>query len=122
MLNFLLLYRGFTILIANFPMYINIFFRIPIYGGVLITIIDTFTFLMFDKYGLRKLESFFGLLITVMGVTFGYEYVTSKPNALGVVEGMFIPWCSGCDKRALLQAVGIIGKLKLYISKNGTTM
>ncbi|XP_066257784.1 protein Malvolio-like [Euwallacea similis] len=83
--------------------------RIPIYGGVLITIIDTFTFLLFDKYGLRKLESFFGLLITVMGVTFGYEYVTSKPNALGVLEGMFIPWCSGCDSRALIQAVGIIG-------------
>ncbi|XP_076253827.1 protein Malvolio-like isoform X1 [Rhynchophorus ferrugineus] len=83
--------------------------KIPIWGGVLITIIDTFTFLMFDKYGLRKLESFFGLLITVMGVTFGYEYVTSKPDGLGVLEGMFIPWCKGCDSRALLQAVGIIG-------------
>lgn len=67
---------------------------------------------MFDKYGLRKLETFFGLLITVMGVTFGYEYATSKPNAIGVLEGMFIPWCKGCDNRALLQAVGIIGKLK----------
>ncbi|CAG9770852.1 unnamed protein product [Ceutorhynchus assimilis] len=83
--------------------------KIPIYGGVLITIVDTFTFLMFDKYGLRKLESFFGLLITVMGVTFGYEYINSKPDGVGVIEGMFIPWCSGCDKRALLQAVGIIG-------------
>ncbi|KAL1502825.1 hypothetical protein ABEB36_007912 [Hypothenemus hampei] len=83
--------------------------KIPIYGGVLITIIDTFTFLMFDKYGLRKLETFFGLLITIMGVTFGYEYVTSKPNGLGVLEGMFIPWCENCDSRALLQAVGIIG-------------
>lgn len=87
----------------------TLFCRIPIYGGVLITIIDTFTFLMFDKYGLRKLEAFFGLLITIMGVTFGYEYVTSKPNGLGVLEGMFIPWCSGCDQRALIQAIGIIG-------------
>ncbi|CAG9861190.1 unnamed protein product [Phyllotreta striolata] len=82
---------------------------IPIWGGVLITIIDTFTFLFLDKYGLRKLESFFGLLITVMGLTFGFEYVTSKPDALGVVEGMFTPWCSGCDGSALLQGVGIIG-------------
>ncbi|ERL93635.1 hypothetical protein D910_10923 [Dendroctonus ponderosae] len=62
-----------------------------------------------QEYGLRKLEAFFGLLITIMGVTFGYEYVTSKPNGLGVLEGMFIPWCSGCDQRALLQAIGIIG-------------
>ncbi|XP_018565976.1 protein Malvolio isoform X2 [Anoplophora glabripennis] len=82
---------------------------IPIWGGVLITIIDTFTFLFLDKYGLRKLETFFGLLITIMGVTFGFEYATSKPNAVGVLEGMFIPWCKNCDSRALLQAVGIVG-------------
>lgn len=47
--------------------------RIPIWGGVLITVVDTFTFLFLDKYGLRKLELFFGFLITVMGITFGYE-------------------------------------------------
>ncbi|RZC14257.1 Malvolio, partial [Asbolus verrucosus] len=82
---------------------------IPLWGGVLITIVDTFTFLFLDKYGLRKLELFFGLLITIMGVTFGFEYITSKPNQLGVIEGMFVPWCQGCDSRALLQAVGIVG-------------
>lgn len=41
--------------------------------GVLITVLDTFTFLMLDKYGLRKLEFLFGFLITVMAVSFGYE-------------------------------------------------
>lgn len=50
-----------------------ILFRVPLWGGVLITIIDTFTFLFLDKYGLRKLEFLFGFLITVMAVTFGYE-------------------------------------------------
>ena len=48
-------------------------FRIPLWAGVLITIVDTFTFLLLDKYGLRKLEAFFGLLITIMAITFGYE-------------------------------------------------
>ena len=43
------------------------------WAGVLITIADTFTFLLLDKYGLRKLEAFFGILITVMAITFGYE-------------------------------------------------
>ena len=71
---------------------------------------DTFTFLFLDKYGLRKLELFFGLLITVMGVTFGFEYITSKPSQLEVIEGMFVPWCEGCDSGALLQAVGIVGE------------
>ncbi|KAK9886485.1 hypothetical protein WA026_016768 [Henosepilachna vigintioctopunctata] len=83
--------------------------KIAIWQGVLITIIDTFTFLFLDKYGLRKLEMLFGTLITVMGVSFGYEYIVSQPNTVEVLEGMFIPWCTDCDSRALLQAVGIVG-------------
>lgn len=48
-------------------------YSIPLWIGTLITIVDTFTFLLLDKYGLRKLELLFGFLITVMAVTFGYE-------------------------------------------------
>lgn len=54
----------------------NIFlsnFRVPLWGGTLITIADTFTFLFLDKYGLRKLEFLFAVLITTMAVTFGYQ-------------------------------------------------
>ncbi|XP_070000293.1 natural resistance-associated macrophage protein 2 isoform X2 [Penaeus vannamei] len=82
---------------------------IPLWGGVLITIADTFTFLALDRYGLRKLEAFFGFLISVMALTFGYEYGVTKPDQLEVIKGLFIPGCSGCDSRALLQAVGIVG-------------
>ncbi|XP_073822823.1 solute carrier family member malvolio isoform X2 [Musca autumnalis] len=82
---------------------------IPLWGGVLITIVDTFTFLFLDKYGLRKLEFLFGLLITIMAVTFGYEYVVSAPNQGEVLEGMFLPWCKDCDSQVLLQAVGVVG-------------
>lgn len=39
---------------------------LPLWAGVLLTILDTVTFLFLDKYGLRKLESFFAFLITVM--------------------------------------------------------
>ncbi|KAG1714906.1 Protein Malvolio [Nymphon striatum] len=83
--------------------------KIPLYGGVLITIVDTFTFLLLDKYGLRKLEAFFGLLITIMAITFGYEYVIAEPDNVSVIKGMAIPWCHDCDVNALKQAVGIIG-------------
>ncbi|PKK16982.1 natural resistance-associated macrophage protein 2 [Columba livia] len=51
---------------------------VPLWGGVLITIADTFVFLFLDKYGLRKLEAFFGLLITIMALTFGYEVRTRR--------------------------------------------
>ncbi|XP_032378050.1 natural resistance-associated macrophage protein 2 isoform X2 [Etheostoma spectabile] len=83
--------------------------RIPLWGGVLITIIDTFVFLFLDKYGLRKLEAFFGLLITIMAITFGYEYVTVSPDQGQLLKGMFVPYCEGCGPAQLAQAVGIVG-------------
>lgn len=82
---------------------------IPLWGGVLITVVDTFTFLLLDRYGLRKLEAFFGFLISVMAVTFGYEYGVAKPDQVKVIEGLIIPRCQGCNSAALLQAVGIVG-------------
>lgn len=83
--------------------------RIPLWGGVLITIVDTFFFLFLDKYGLRKLEAFFGVLIAIMAFTFGYEYVTVSPDQGALLRGMFVPYCEGCGSAQLLQAVGIVG-------------
>uniref|UniRef100_A0A4W3GWF7 Natural resistance-associated macrophage protein 1 n=1 Tax=Callorhinchus milii TaxID=7868 RepID=A0A4W3GWF7_CALMI len=82
---------------------------VPLWGGVLITIGDTLGFLFLDKYGLRKLEAFFGFLIAIMAVTFGYEYVMVRPNQVQVVKGLFYPYCAGCGQYELLQAVGIVG-------------
>ncbi|KAM6269036.1 natural resistance-associated macrophage protein 1 isoform 2-T2 [Porphyrio hochstetteri] len=85
--------------------------RIPLWGGVLITIVDTLFFLFLDKYGLRKLEAFFGLLITIMALTFGYEYVMVRPRQVEVLKGIFLSYCPGCGREELLQAVGIIGAI-----------
>lgn len=84
---------------------------ISVFAGVLITICDTFTFLFLDKYGLRKLEAFFGLLIATMAGTFSYEFFKVKPSALKVGSGLLIPWCTDCKPGALEQAVGIIGAI-----------
>ncbi|XP_068400572.1 natural resistance-associated macrophage protein 1 isoform X3 [Eschrichtius robustus] len=85
--------------------------RIPLWGGVLITIVDTFFFLFLDNYGLRKLEAFFGFLITIMALTFGYEYVVARPAQGALLRGLFLPLCPGCGQPELLQAVGIIGAI-----------
>jgi len=84
---------------------------IPLWGGVLITVADTFTFLGLDKYGLRKLEAFFCLLIAIMMGSFGYEYVVSGPDQVQVITGMLVPECPDCGKQQLLQAVGVIGAI-----------
>jgi natural resistance-associated macrophage protein len=82
---------------------------IPLYGGVIITITDTLFFLFFDKYGLRKLELFFCFLITIMAVTFGFEYASVQPSQPDVLKGLVIWYCSNCSKKAIEQAVGIVG-------------
>ncbi|XP_053679041.1 protein Malvolio [Anopheles nili] len=83
--------------------------RIPLFVGVLITILDTLSFLFLEKYKLRRLEFFFGFLITTMAVSFGYQYIISDIPQAEVIEGMFIPWSSDYRQGTLLQAVGIIG-------------
>uniref|UniRef100_A0A8C3RE27 Natural resistance-associated macrophage protein 1 n=1 Tax=Cyanoderma ruficeps TaxID=181631 RepID=A0A8C3RE27_9PASS len=85
--------------------------RIPLWGGVLITVVDTLFFLFLDKYGLRKLEAFFGFLIMIMALTFGYEYVVVRPGQVEVLKGIFLPSCPGCGRKELLQAMGIIGAI-----------
>ncbi|XP_033099615.1 metal transporter nramp1 homolog [Anneissia japonica] len=84
--------------------------KIPIYAGCIITGIDTFTFLFLENIGgLRVLESFFGSLITTMGVCFFYLYIKVAPDQGEIMKGLFFPWCSDCDAKAIQQAVGIVG-------------
>ncbi|EAA10641.3 AGAP012464-PA, partial [Anopheles gambiae str. PEST] len=82
---------------------------IPLYIGVLITVLDTLSFLFLDKYKLRRLELLFGFLITTMAVSFGYQYIVTDIPQINVIEGMFLPWSSDYRPGTLLQAVGIIG-------------
>lgn len=61
-----------------------------------------------EKYGLRKLELFFGLLISIMAVTFGYEFFVVKPEIGEIVKGSIIPWWSN-DPEYVLQAIAVVG-------------
>uniref|UniRef100_A0A183F3R0 Protein Malvolio n=1 Tax=Heligmosomoides polygyrus TaxID=6339 RepID=A0A183F3R0_HELPZ len=83
--------------------------RVPLWAGVLVTIADTFTFLFIDRYGVRKLEVVFGLLISTMALSFGFEYFIVAPPVTSVLSGMFIPWCTGCGKEEFLQGISIVG-------------
>ena len=64
-----------------------------------------------DNTGVRKLEAFFGFLVSMMAITFGVEYFISDPNELHVLEGIVIPTLGpqGDRLQYLLLAVGILG-------------
>ncbi|KAF8355454.1 smf-1 [Pristionchus pacificus] len=92
---------------------------LPLWVGVLVTLADTLTFLSIERQviildrralcGYRKLELFFGLLITTMAVSFGVEYFIVEPNYLEVAKGVLIPWCKDCGREQLLLAVSVVG-------------
>ncbi len=79
---------------------------IPLLWGVLITLLDTFLFLMLQRLGMRKMEAFIIGLIFIIGLSFLVEIVLAKPDLREVAQG-FAPTLSG--KEALFIAVGIIG-------------
>ena len=94
---------------TSIALYILSLKTIPLWAGCLITIADTFTFLLLDRYGLRKLEFFFAFLIAVMAVSFGYNYFYDLPDQGQVFKNIFVPGCKDCGNEELLQAVASIG-------------
>ena len=81
---------------------------IPLWGGALITIFDSFLFLFIHYYGVRKLEFFFFILILTMTVCFMINMIEAKPDPREMLKGAFIPIIPG---GALTDAAGMIGAI-----------
>src|SRR5262249_36179100 len=79
---------------------------IPLLYAVLITVFDTFLFLLLQKLGIRKMEAFIICLVGVIGISFLIEIILAKPN-LGEVATGFVPRIA--NDEALYIAIGIIG-------------
>lgn len=78
----------------------------PLIWGVLITVLDTFLFLLLQRLGMRKMEAFIIALIAIIGISFLIEIILAKPDMSEVVKG-FVP--SIPNNTALYIAIGIIG-------------
>ncbi|TMW61115.1 hypothetical protein Poli38472_013578 [Pythium oligandrum] len=83
----------------------QILFNFPLWLGCLITGLDTFTFLLLHRYGIRKLEAFFVSLIGIMLVCFFANFVRGGIDSEGILGG-FVP---EVQPYAVTQAVGILG-------------
>src|SRR4051812_1771338 len=67
---------------------LNLLFGLPMMGGVLVTLLDTFLLLYLQKLGMRKMEAFIIALIAIIGGCFLTEILFSKPSAAQVVVGL----------------------------------
>ena len=79
---------------------------LPLIWGVLITVLDTFLFLLLQRLGMRKMEAFIVALVAIIGFSFLFEIILAKPD-LGEVAKGFVP--SLPSNTALYIAIGIIG-------------
>jgi len=85
---------------------IHLLTGLPLIWGTAITVLDTFLFLLLQRYGIRKMEAFILALVATIGVSFLIEILIAKPDLKEVVTG-FIP--SALSHESLYIAVGIIG-------------
>lgn len=85
---------------------IHLLTGLPIVWGTVITVLDTFLFLILQRYGIRKMEAFIICLVAVIGGSFLVQILMANPPigemATGLVPTTLTPG-------ALYIAVGIIG-------------
>jgi manganese transport protein len=79
---------------------------LPLLYAVLVTVLDTFLFLLLQRLGMRKMEAFIIGLVGIIGFSFLTEIILAKPDLGQVVKG-FVPHIPGDE--ALYIAIGIIG-------------
>ncbi|MFH6961134.1 Nramp family divalent metal transporter [Flavobacterium plurextorum] len=85
---------------------INLLFGIPLFEGVLITVLDTFLLLFLINKGIRKMEAFIIVLVAIIGLSFIFEMIFAQPEVPKILAGL-IP--SIPNSAALYIAIGIIG-------------
>ena len=84
---------------------LNLLIGMPLVWGVIITGFDVMLLLVFQRYGIRKMEGFILMLIATIGVCFIIEIFLSKPEWKGVLSG-FVP---RLNRESLYVAIGILG-------------
>jgi manganese transport protein len=85
---------------------LQLLFDIPLLWGVTLTVLDTFLLLFLINQGMRKMEAFILVLISIIGGAFFLEMVFAKPDLPALAQG-FIPTIP--NNTALYIAIGIIG-------------
>lgn len=87
---------------------LKILFGIPLWGGVLITIVDTFVILLVHVFGMRKLEIIFAFMILIMFFCFLLNLIFMSPDVGSLVTGIFVP---SIPNDTYKQALALIGSI-----------
>lgn len=87
----------------------NILLGIPLWAGVVLTVLSTLLLLGVQRFGARKLEFVVAAFMFAMAACFFGELSYLRPSAGEVVEGMFVPRLRG--KGAAANAIALFGAI-----------
>lgn len=88
---------------------LNLLFGLPLMWGVLITALDVFVIMYFQKLNFRYIEAFVIVLMLIIASCFTYEIVVSSPSFTEIAKG-FIPHTEILTNTEMLYiSIGILG-------------
>ncbi len=88
---------------------LNLLFGMPLWLGVLLTVLDVLVILYFQNRGFRVLESIIIGLIFIIFICFGYEILVSQPNFKDIASGLMPRKEILLNPEMLYISIGILG-------------
>lgn len=88
---------------------LNLLFGLPLVIGVILTVADVLIVLLLQHRGFRYVEALVGSLIFLIGVSFAYELIVSKPEIMAILGGLLPTPQIVTNPGMLYIAIGILG-------------
>lgn len=88
---------------------LNLLFDIPLMIGVILTALDIFVLMYFQKFNFRLIEFFVILLLIVIALCFTYEIILSNPSFTQILKGFIPPREIFSNTEMLYISIGILG-------------
>jgi manganese transport protein len=88
---------------------LNLLFGMPLWLGVLVTVLDVLVILYFQNRGFRLLEAIVGGLIFVILLCFGYEILMAQPSVRDIAAALVPRREIVLNPEMLYIAIGILG-------------
>jgi manganese transport protein len=86
---------------------LNLLFHIPLLYGTFLSVLDVLLVMGVTGGRVRRLEYFFMVLVSTIGIGYVFEIFITGPSFVPFVEGSLIPNLASTDR--VLIAVGVIG-------------
>ncbi|HEY8163332.1 MAG TPA: Nramp family divalent metal transporter [Methylocystis sp.] len=88
---------------------LELLFGLPLAIGVLVTALDAFLVLAFERLGFRKLELFVGAMLLLIGLSFAAQLAMARPDMQAVAQGLIPSRQFLTDPEMLYLGLGILG-------------